>query len=106
MAYDRAVECHDDRQEIVMNQATSSSLLAFLPISIFSVGFGIVAFLLAREKGRNVALWTIPGLLPVINFVCLWFFVGAANLRLERKIDQLLKERQGGGREGMDVGRS
>ena len=56
--------------------------------------FGIVAHMLAKEKGRNVMLWTILGFIPVVNIFCMWFFVGAANLRLEKKIDQLLESVQ------------
>jgi hypothetical protein len=26
----------------------------------------------------------------VVNFVCVWYFVGAANLRLEAKLDRIL----------------
>ena len=62
-----------------------------LPIIVWLV-IGIVAHMLAKEKGRNVTLWTILGLIPVVNMFCIWFFVGAANLRLEKKIDQLLSD--------------
>jgi len=53
--------------------------------------FSLFAHMLAKEKGRNVLLWTILGFIPVVNIFCMWFFVGAANLRLEEKIDRLLK---------------
>jgi hypothetical protein len=76
-----------------MNQTTYGGILSFVPFFTLSLMFGVVAFLLAREKGRNVPLWTILGAIPIVNFVCVWFFIGAANLRLERKIDQLLSER-------------
>jgi len=62
----------------------------FLPIIIMFI-FSLVAHMLAKEKGRNVLLWTILGFIPVVNIFCMWFFVGAANLRLEEKIDRLLK---------------
>lgn len=62
----------------------------FLPIIVMFV-FSLVAHMLAKEKGRNVLLWTILGFIPVVNIFCMWFFVGAANLRLEEKIDRLLK---------------
>ena len=61
-----------------------------LPILMLFI-FAIVSHMLAKEKGRNVVLWTILGFIPVVNIFCMWFFVGAANLRLEKKIDQLLK---------------
>ena len=64
-----------------------------LPIIIMFI-FSLVAHMLAKEKGRNVVLWTILGFIPVVNIFCMWFFVGAANLRLEEKIDQLLQSTQ------------
>jgi hypothetical protein len=58
-----------------------------------SLLMGIVAHLLAKEKGRNVILWTILGCIPVFNFAAMWFFVGASNLKLEKKLDEII-ERQ------------
>ena len=66
-------------------------LLSFLPLILISVIFGIVAHMLAKEKGRNVFKWTILGSIPIVNIYCLFFFVGAANLRLEEKVDRLLR---------------
>lgn len=60
-------------------------LLTYAPISLFSRK-------LAIEKGRKEALWTFFGSLPVVNCLCLMYFVGAINRRLERKIDRLLRE--------------
>jgi hypothetical protein len=68
-------------------------LLQLVPFAILSMGLGLQAFLLARDKGRNVVLWTVLGLIPLVNFFCMWFFVGASNRNLEKKIDQLLEER-------------
>jgi len=68
-------------------------LVQFIPLLLFSLGFAIVAYKLAREKGRNVLLWTILGAIPVLNFICMGFFVGAANLHLERKLDELLSRK-------------
>lgn len=65
----------------------------FLPLGVLSIAVAVIACLLARDKGRNVVLWTVLGVIPVVNFVCIWFFVGASNLRLERKLDRLLEER-------------
>jgi len=81
----------NDRERVDMNQ-TTSAILSFVPFLILSSMLGVVAFLLAREKGRNVPLWTILGIIPFINFACVCFFIGAANLRLERKLDLLLNE--------------
>ena len=72
-----------------MDNSTSSGPASMLPLVILSLAAMVVANLLAREKGRPVVLWTILAALPVVNFVCLWYFVGAANLRLEAKLDRL-----------------
>jgi amino acid permease len=86
-----------------LTSALSSSapfLLPFIPTLLVSAMIAVIAYLLAREKGRNVAVWTILGAVPFVNFICVWFFIGASNLRLERKIDQLLHDRgRGGARE-------
>ncbi|MBB5205110.1 hypothetical protein HNQ51_002429 [Inhella inkyongensis] len=53
---------------------------------------GIVSHLLAKDKGRNVSLWTILGLIPLVNYFCILYFMGASNLRLEKKVDYLLRQ--------------
>jgi hypothetical protein len=69
-----------------------SMLVTFLPLIFMSLLMAIPAHLLAKEKGRNVALWTILALVPIINFACIWFFIGATNLKLERKLDALMTQ--------------
>ncbi len=71
-----------------MNQP--SLLVSFLPLLLVSVALAFVAHFLAKDKGRNVGLWTVLGAIPVVNMFCLWYFIGAANLRLEQKVDKLL----------------
>lgn len=65
--------------------------LNLLPVVMITIVSGVTAHKLAKEKGRNVILWTILGSLPVLSFLFIWYFVGAANLRLERKVDQLVQ---------------
>ena len=76
------------------NNPSEVGVWQLLILLVMYVPIGIVSRKLAIEKGRNVTLWTFLGLLPLVNFWCFWFFVGAANFRLERKIDQLLGERE------------
>lgn len=76
-----------------MTQETETALFGLLPLIIISLPFGFTARKLAKEKGRNVTLWTVLGFIPGVNYFCLPFFVGAVNLRLEKKIDQLLEQR-------------
>ena len=70
----------------------ASPLITLIMFAMISVLVAIIANKLAREKGRNVTLWTILGCIPMINFICLQYFIGAANLKLEEKIDKLLSQ--------------
>ncbi len=81
------------------NIAQPDPLLAFLPLLLMSLFIGIVAHLLAKEKGRKIWLWTVLGFIPAVNFWCLPFFIGAANLRLEAKIDAVLAANQSSSRQ-------
>ena len=66
--------------------------ISFLPMLLLSLLMAVPANMLARQKGRNVVLWTILALIPLVNFACMWYFVGASNLVLENKIDELMLE--------------
>lgn len=66
-------------------------LVQLIPMLLMGIWIGFIANGLAREKGRNVTKWTILGFIPIVNFMCVLFFVGAANLRLERKLDELIE---------------
>lgn len=64
--------------------------ISFLPLIFLSVLIAISANLLAKDKGRNVMAWTVLGAIPVLNWAFIWYFIGATNLRLERKIDEVI----------------
>ena len=72
-----------------MQQGSGSALLSLMPLILMSIPIGITARKLAKEKGRNVTLWTVLGFIPLVNYFCIMFFIGAANLRVERKLDEL-----------------
>lgn len=74
-----------------MENSAPNMFLTFIPLILMSLLMAIPAHLLAKEKGRNVALWTVLALIPIVNFACIWFFIGASNLKLERKIDDLIQ---------------
>jgi hypothetical protein len=69
--------------------STTGGIIGMLPVILISLFIAVSANLLAKEKGRNVVKWTILGAIPIVNFACIWFFVGAANLKLERRLDEL-----------------
>lgn len=66
------------------------SFVSFFPMIVLSIYFGFLANKLAKEKGRDEKLWTILGLLPLVNMFSIWFFMGASNLKLERKLDEVI----------------
>nr|VFJ87497.1 MAG: hypothetical protein BECKH772A_GA0070896_100042 [Candidatus Kentron sp. H]VFJ89265.1 MAG: hypothetical protein BECKH772B_GA0070898_100042 [Candidatus Kentron sp. H]VFJ95875.1 MAG: hypothetical protein BECKH772C_GA0070978_100042 [Candidatus Kentron sp. H] len=57
---------------------------------LLSIPPAVLSYLLARDKGRNVAKWTILGAIPVVNMFCLSYFIGAANKKQEEKLDAIL----------------
>ena len=78
-----------------MENDAPNIFITFLPLIFMSLLMAISAYLLAKEKGRNVALWTVLALIPIVNFACIWFFIGASNLKLERKLDALMSQLNG-----------
>ncbi len=73
-----------------MGESTANPIMSLLPYLLISVIFGVVAHFLAKDKGRNIVMWTVLGALPFVNIFCFWYFVGASNLRTEKKIDELI----------------
>jgi len=66
--------------------------MEFIPIISLTLGFGFISRLLALDKGRDATRWTIIGCIPVVNIFAIWYFVGATNLRLEKKVEQFINE--------------
>jgi len=64
----------------------------FLPLVIISIPIMFICGSVAKEKGKNVTLWTILGLIPVINFYSLLYLFGASSTILEGKIDKILAQ--------------
>ena len=62
----------------------------FLPLIIISIILMFVCRSLSREKGKNVTLWTILGLVPAVNFYSLLYLLGAPSKVLEEKMDKIL----------------
>jgi hypothetical protein len=72
----------------------SNRLLQFLPLLFVSIVMAVISNFLAKDKGRNSDLWTILGIIPIVNFFCISYFIGASNLRVEKKIDKLIEALQ------------
>jgi len=76
-----------------MQAQTSAAelLISFVPLLFMSLMFGFVARAWAKEKGRNTTRWTVLGFIPLVNMVCMPFFVGAPNIRIEKKLDEIME---------------
>ena len=82
---------HSNYNQGEANMEQPSPILQFLPLFLMSLSFGFVVRRLAKDKGRNVRRWTIWGFIPFVNLLLGSYFMGAANLRAERKLDALLQ---------------
>ncbi|AKJ66958.1 hypothetical protein ABW99_00645 [Pandoraea thiooxydans] len=74
-----------------METTPEATLMSFVPLLLMSLVFGIVGHYLAKDKGRPVFRWTILCIVPFVNIYCLAYLIGCTNLRLEAKIDAILK---------------
>jgi hypothetical protein len=74
-----------------MQPSTEANLMSIIPLLLVSVLLGIVGHFLAKDKGRPVLRWTILCIIPGVNLYCLMFLIGSTSLRIERKLDELLK---------------
>jgi len=71
---------------------TATNLLQIIVLLFITFIPSALAFYLAKDKGRNVALWTVLGLVPFLNLVFLLYFLAATNLRLEDKLDRIISK--------------
>ncbi|PJC95303.1 hypothetical protein GQ37_028255 [Janthinobacterium sp. BJB1] len=78
-----------------MENNAPNMFVSFLPLVFMSLMMAVSAYLLAKDKGRNAVLWTVLSLIPIVNFACIWYFIGASNLKLERKLDALMEQLNG-----------
>ena len=62
----------------------------FLPLALISILLMFICRSLAREKGKNITLWTILGFVPAVNFYSLLYLLGAPSKVLEEKMDRIL----------------
>lgn len=54
--------------------------------AIISIGISIVCFLLAKDKRRNTVIAVITGLVPILNYFALAYYVGITKLDVTEKV--------------------
>ena len=70
---------------------TPNPMLSFLPLLLLTIPIAIISYHLAKEKGKNIVLWTLLSIMPFFNGMFLAYLIGAKNLIMEKKVDRLLE---------------
>jgi len=65
--------------------------MSFVPLIILTIPLFFICRSLAQEKGRNVNLWSILGIIPAVNYFAVIYLVGAKNNILENKLDKIIE---------------
>ncbi|TAJ06902.1 hypothetical protein DMA11_22130 [Marinilabiliaceae bacterium JC017] len=66
-------------------------LMQLLPLVLIMVPMIFVINRLAKEKGKNVTLWTILACIPFVNMIILPYIVGTPSKIQEDKINKIIK---------------
>jgi len=64
-----------------------SRFVSFIVIYITVV---LICYMLAKGKDKDITLWTVLSLIPVMNFFVLLYLVGTPNTALDKKVDRIL----------------
>lgn len=75
--------------EPTLNQP--NPIVSLIPLLIIMIPMVFVVNRLAKEKGLNIALWTVLACIPLINFIILPYVIGTPSKTLEDKMDKLLE---------------
>ena len=62
---------------------------ALLSLLGYSLLLALPAGFLAQEKGRNVVLWSLLALIPIINIAAIIYIVGTPDKRLLQVLNNL-----------------
>lgn len=54
--------------------------------AIISIGISIICFLLAKDKRRNTVIAVVTGLVPILNYFALAYYVGITKLDVTEEI--------------------
>lgn len=68
-----------------------SPIMALLPLILLMVPMIFVINRLAKEKGKNVTLWTILACIPFVNVIILPYIVGTPSNIQEDKINRIIE---------------
>ncbi len=58
---------------------------------LFIIAIIIITYRLAKEKGKNVVLWTILSIIPIVNIFVLNYIIGTPSNLHNEKMDKILE---------------
>lgn len=70
---------------------------SFLPLILISIPFAIGNYFLAERMGRNKILWVILTLLPIVNFLFMYYVIYVVILYILDKLNGLAGGQQNTG---------
>ena len=68
-----------------------SPILSLLPMLLIMIPMIFVIRKLAKEKGKDVVLWTVLACIPLVNFIVLPYIVGTPSKIHEDKMDKIIE---------------
>jgi len=63
---------------------------SFLPLIFIMIPMVFIINRLAKEKGKNIILWTILACVPLVNMVIITYIVGTPSKIQEDKLNKIL----------------
>ncbi|MDA0785470.1 MAG: hypothetical protein O3B37_04185 [Proteobacteria bacterium] len=70
---------------------------AFLPLILIFVGLAIGNYFIADRMGRNKILWVIFTLIPIVNFVFMYYVIYAVIIYVLDKLNKLAERPEDAG---------
>lgn len=62
---------------------------SFLPMIVIFIGFAIGNYFIADRMGRNKIVWVILTLIPIVNFIFLYYVIYSVILYILDKLNGL-----------------
>jgi len=67
-----------------------SPIVSLLPMIVIMIPMAFIINKLAKEKGKNVVLWTVLACIPIVNIFILPYIVGTPSKIQEEKLNKIL----------------
>jgi hypothetical protein len=72
-----------------MESHAGDVFVSFLPLLIIFVGLAIGNYFIAGRMGRNKILWVVLTLIPIVNFIFMYYVIYAVILYVLDKLNRV-----------------